>query len=101
MGGSAAVRGDLGGLPVVDQPAGRGPGWPVAGLGRFVRVGLMGIGLAALTEFVQLLPAIGREASVADGATDLLGCAIGLALAPWLEPLLRSIETRLFSEWNV
>jgi VanZ family protein len=67
---------------------------------RYAWVGLMGLGLAALTEIGQLLPVVGRDASVADGATDMLGCVIGLALVPLLEPLLRSIETRLFGESN-
>jgi VanZ family protein len=65
---------------------------------RYAWVGLMGLGLATLTEIGQLLPAIGREASVADAATDMLGCVIGLALVPWLEPLLRWTEARLFGE---
>jgi VanZ like family len=68
--------------------------------GRYAVVGLMAIGLAALTELVQLLPAIGRDGNVADGATDMLGCVIGLALVPLVEPLLRSIETRLFRAGN-
>jgi hypothetical protein len=68
--------------------------------GRYAMVGLMAVGLAAVTEFVQLLPAIGRDASLADGAMDMLGCVIGLALAPLLEPLLRSLETRLFRAGN-
>jgi len=67
---------------------------------RFAWVGLMGLGLAALTEIVQLVPIIGREAGFDDGATDMLGCVIGLALYPLLEPLLRSIETRLFGASN-
>ena len=65
---------------------------------RYAWVGLMGLGLAALTEIGQLLPVVGRDANFADGATDMLGCVIGLALVPLLEPLLRSIETRLFGE---
>jgi VanZ family protein len=65
---------------------------------RYAWVGLMGLGLAALTEIGQLLPVVGREASIADGATDMLGCVIGLALVPWLEPLLRWTEARLFGE---
>jgi VanZ family protein len=65
---------------------------------RYAWVGVMGLGLAALTEIGQLLPVVGRDASVADGATDMLGCVIGLALVPWLEPWLRWIEARLFGE---
>jgi VanZ family protein len=65
---------------------------------RYAWVGLMGLGLAALTEIGQLLPVIGREASVADAATDMLGCVIGLALVPWLEPLLCRTEAQLFGE---
>jgi VanZ family protein len=68
---------------------------------RFARVGFMGLGLAALSEIGQLVPFVGRDASVADGASDMLGCLIGLALVPLVEPLLRSIETHLFGASNV
>jgi VanZ family protein len=64
----------------------------------YARVGLLGLGLAALTEIGQLLPVVGRDASVADAATDMLGCVIGLALVPWLEPLLCRTEAQLFGE---
>jgi hypothetical protein len=63
---------------------------------QYVWFGLMGLGLAALTEIGQLIPIVGRDGNVADAATDMRGCVIGLALVPLLEPLLRSIETRLF-----
>jgi VanZ family protein len=68
--------------------------------GRYAWVGLMGLGLAALTEIVQELPVIGRDATFGDVATDILGVVVGLVLASLLEPLLRSIETRLFGASN-
>jgi hypothetical protein len=63
---------------------------------RYAWVALGGLALAAITEIVQLLPAIRREASMADALTDLIGTAIGLAIARWVEPLLRRAESLLF-----
>src|SRR6185437_3412702 len=60
---------------------------------RYAWVALGGLALAAITEIVQLLPAIRRDASVADALTDLIGAAIGLAIARWVEPLLRRAES--------
>jgi hypothetical protein len=59
-------------------------------------VALGGLAVAAITEIVQLLPAIRRDASVPDALTDLIGAAIGLAIARWVEPLLRRAEASLF-----
>src|SRR5262245_34687890 len=56
---------------------------------RYAWVALGGLAVAAITELVQLIPAIGRDAEVADVITDLIGVAIGLAVARWIEPLLR------------
>ena len=64
----------------------------------YAAIVLMGLGLAALTEFVQLLPFIGRDAGIGDAATDFLGVVLGLALAPLLEPSLLRIENRLFGK---
>jgi hypothetical protein len=72
--------------------------WPFGG--RFIWVAVLGLGLAALTEVVQLMPAIGRDASVGDAATDMLGCVIGLALLPLVEPWLRMVENRLLGIGN-
>jgi hypothetical protein len=63
---------------------------------RYAWVALGGLAVAAITEVVQLLPAIHRDASMADGLTDLIGVAIGLAIARWVEPLLRRAESLLF-----
>jgi VanZ family protein len=57
---------------------------------------LGGFGLAVLTEVGQLVPAVGRDASVADGLTDCAGVLLGIAVAPLLEPLARRIETSIF-----
>lgn len=63
---------------------------------RYAWVALGGLALAAGTELVQNLPAIGRDAEVGDAITDLIGVAIGLATARWLEPPLRWTESLLF-----
>jgi hypothetical protein len=62
---------------------------------RYAWVALGGLAVAGITELVQNVPAIGRDASVADAATDLVGVAIGLAVARWVEPLLSRLESRL------
>jgi hypothetical protein len=57
---------------------------------------LGGFGLAVLTEIGQLVPAVGRDANIADALTDCAGVLAGIAVAPLLEPLARRIETSLF-----
>jgi VanZ family protein len=64
---------------------------------RYAWVSLIALALAAISELGQLIPAVGRDANFADGATDMLGCVIGLAIFPLVEPFLLSIETRIFS----
>jgi len=59
---------------------------------------LSGFALAALTEIVQDLPLIGRDSSIADTLTDVIGVLIGVAVAPLIEPVARSLESRLFRE---
>jgi len=56
---------------------------------RFGRVAFGGVVLAVVTELVQQLPIVGRDASVADALTDVIGVLIGIAIAPLLEPLAR------------
>jgi hypothetical protein len=68
---------------------------------RYAWVALGGLAVAAITEIVQVLPAIRRDASVADAITDLIGTAIGLAIARWVEPLLRRAESSLFRPFAV
>jgi hypothetical protein len=63
---------------------------------RYAWVALAGLAVAAITELVQTLPAIGRDAEVGDAITDLIGVAIGLVVARWIEPLLRRAESLLF-----
>jgi hypothetical protein len=52
--------------------------------------------LAVVTEVVQSLPIIGRDTSAADMLTDGIGAVIGIAVAPLVEPLARSLEARFF-----
>lgn len=62
---------------------------------RYPAVALAGLGLAILTEVGQLLPQIGRDASLADGITDMIGLTLGLILARWLEPVAAWLESRV------
>ena len=63
-------------------------------------VGLAGIALSALTEIVQNLPVIGRDAEMAEVLTDIFGVVIGIAAAHWVEPLLRRAESYVFPVSN-
>lgn len=63
---------------------------------RYAWVALAGLALAAITEIGQTLPAVGRDGEIGDGITDMIGVAIGLAVAPWIEPLWRWAESRVF-----
>jgi len=65
---------------------------------RFGRVALGGFVLAVVTELVQQLPVVGRDASVADALTDVIGVLIGIAIASRVEPLARFLEARLLRE---
>ena len=60
---------------------------------RLVWIALGGIGLAVVTEIGQALPAVGRDASVADVLADVIGLVVGLAVAPYLEPAAVSVES--------
>lgn len=62
---------------------------------RYAWVALGGLALAAISEVVQELPFINRDATVGDAVTDVIGVAIGLAVARWVEPLLRRGESRI------
>ncbi len=62
---------------------------------RYAWVALGGLALAAITELVQNLPAIGRDGEMGDVITDLIGLAIGLAVAARIEPLLGWLESRV------
>jgi hypothetical protein len=59
---------------------------------------LGGFALGALTELGQLLPSIRRTASLYDLSTDCVGLIAGLAIAPYVEPLIRPIERFLLGE---
>jgi glycopeptide antibiotics resistance protein len=63
---------------------------------RYGWVALGGLAVASISELVQMLPAIGRDAEVGDAITDMIGVALGLAVAQWIEPLLRRVEALLF-----
>jgi hypothetical protein len=63
---------------------------------RYGWVAVGGLAVAAISELVQMLPAVGRDAEVGDAITDLIGVAIGLAIARWIEPLFRRAESLLF-----
>ena len=72
--------------------------WARAGTGRrkLVGVAIAGIALAIATELGQELPTIGRDATIGDALTDLLGLAIGLGLASRIEPMFRWAERLVF-----
>lgn len=53
-------------------------------LSRASRVFLAGLALAVVTELVQELPIIHRDAGWLDGAADAVGLAAGLLPLPWL-----------------
>lgn len=63
---------------------------------RYAWVALAGIALAAITEVVQELPAIGRDGELGDAITDVIGLAVGLIAARWIEPLLTRLEALVF-----
>jgi len=65
---------------------------------RFGWVALGGFVLAVVTELVQQLPVVGRDASVADALTDVIGVLIGIAISSRVEPLARFVEARLLRE---
>jgi hypothetical protein len=65
---------------------------------RYTWIVLAGFALSAITEIVQNLPVIGRDGEMADFWTDLLGVVMGIAVARWVEPLLRFPESYLFPE---
>ncbi len=66
--------------------------------GRFKWIALGGLVLAVVTELGQLVPFVGRDAGVDDALTDFAGAALGLLLVPWVEPRLRSVESRLWCQ---
>jgi hypothetical protein len=70
----------------------------VSGRRRYLLIFLAGFLLAAMTELVQNLPIVGRDADAVDALTDVAGVAFGLAVAPLVEPLARFVERRLFRE---
>jgi VanZ family protein len=61
----------------------------------FVWVILSGFALAVLTEIVQSVPWVGRDTSVGDMVTDVIGVLLGVAAAPLVEPLALFLEARL------
>jgi uncharacterized membrane protein YccC len=65
---------------------------------RYWLVALGGVALAAITELVQNLPIVNRDGNVGDALSDIIGVLIGLAIAAWVEPILRLVESRLFGK---
>jgi hypothetical protein len=63
---------------------------------RYTWVALGGAALTAISELVQELPAIGRDATVGDAVGDMIGVAVGLWIARWIEPWMDGAEARLF-----
>jgi hypothetical protein len=45
-----------------------------------------GFALMVVTELVQELPAVGRDATLGDAAADTLGAVIGVLMVPYIEP---------------
>lgn len=67
---------------------------------RYTWVALGGLALTTISELVQELPAIGRDATVGDAIGDMIGVAIGLLVFRWVEPWLGRAEARLFRAAN-
>jgi hypothetical protein len=68
---------------------------------RFAWVVLAGFVLAIVTELVQELPIVGRDASLYDTLTDATGVLLGIAVVPLVEPWARFLESRLFRESRI
>ena len=64
---------------------------------RFAWVTLGGFALAAITELVQRLPAVGRDGSISDALTDAAGVLVGIVAAPLVEPVARFIESQIWT----
>jgi hypothetical protein len=67
---------------------------------RFGWVALGGLAMAVGTELVQAIPFIDRDCEIADGISDMIGVSIGLLVAPWIEPVLRYVESWFFPRSN-
>jgi hypothetical protein len=63
---------------------------------RYAWVALGGLAVAALTEIGQIYLPVGRDGEVGDAITDLIGVAIGLGVARWIEPPFRWAESLVF-----
>jgi hypothetical protein len=63
-------------------------------------VALAGLVLAVVSELGQTMSWVGRDASVGDTLTDWAGLAVGLLLAPFIEPRLAAVEAVVFSPWK-
>jgi VanZ like family len=63
---------------------------------RYLWVGLAGLALAVITEVGQNILPVGRDGEVGDTITDLIGVAIGLVAARWVEPPFRWAESVVF-----
>jgi hypothetical protein len=65
---------------------------------RFTWIALGGVIFAAITEIGQLIPAVGRDATVPDLIADSIGILIGILAFSWAEPWFQLVESRLFPE---
>jgi hypothetical protein len=65
---------------------------------RFTWIALGGVIFAAVTELGQLIPAVGRDATVPDVIADAAGVLIGIAAFPWAEPWFQLVESRWFPD---
>ena len=65
---------------------------------RFAWIALGGVIFAAITEIGQLIPAVGRDATVPDVIADSIGVLIGILAFPWAERWFQLFESRLFPE---
>lgn len=52
---------------------------------RFLRIGVAGAALAAITEIVQNLPIVHRDGELSDWVADMIGLLLAMTLFYWLE----------------
>jgi hypothetical protein len=65
---------------------------------RFAWIAVGGVIFAVITELGQLIPAVGRDATLPDLIADTAGVVLGLVAFPWAGPLIQLVESRLFPE---
>jgi hypothetical protein len=65
---------------------------------RFAWIAVGGVIFAVITELGQLIPAVGRDATLPDLIADTAGVVLGMVAFPWAEPWIQLVESRLFPE---